>query len=102
MVAWAVLLARPFGLKSHCLSMEDSPRAIAVGWVLMLVAMMAPLTMGAARRRCDPSWIRFWESSIGSWLRIKADGRRRHKNCAEGRKPRCMARKSKDSSDEVR
>ena len=30
-MAWAVLLARPFGLKSHCLSMEDSPRAIAVG-----------------------------------------------------------------------
>jgi len=47
MVAWAVLLARPFGVNIHCLCMEDSPRAIAAGWVLMLVAMMAPLTIPA-------------------------------------------------------
>jgi predicted metal-binding membrane protein len=46
-VAWAVLLARPFGMNSHCLNMEESPRAIAGAWVLMLVAMMAPLTVPA-------------------------------------------------------
>jgi predicted metal-binding membrane protein len=46
MAAWAVLLAGPSGVNGHCLSMEGSPRAIA-GWVLMLVAMMAPLTIPA-------------------------------------------------------
>jgi predicted metal-binding membrane protein len=47
MVAWAVLLVRPFGVNNHCPIMENSPRAIAAGWVLMLVAMMAPLTIPA-------------------------------------------------------
>jgi predicted metal-binding membrane protein len=47
MVAWAVLLARPSGMNSHCMNMEESPRAIAEAWVLMLVAMMAPLTIPA-------------------------------------------------------
>jgi len=47
MVAWAVLLARPSGVNNYCPSMEGSPRAIAAGWVLMLVAMMAPLTIPA-------------------------------------------------------
>jgi len=47
MVAWAVLLARPSGVNSHCLSMGESPGAITTGWMLMLVAMMAPLTIPA-------------------------------------------------------
>jgi predicted metal-binding membrane protein len=47
MVAWTVLLAGPYGLNSHCLSMEDSPHAVVAGWVLMLVAMMTPLTIPA-------------------------------------------------------
>jgi predicted metal-binding membrane protein len=46
-VAWTVLLARPSGMNSRCMSMEGSPRAIAEGWVLMLAAMMAPLTIPA-------------------------------------------------------
>lgn len=46
MMAWAVLLARPSGVNSHCLSMEDSRHAIA-WWAVMLVAMMAPLTIPA-------------------------------------------------------
>jgi len=45
--AWFVLLAGPSSVNSHCLRMEDSPRALAAGWVLMLVAMMAPLTIPA-------------------------------------------------------
>jgi predicted metal-binding membrane protein len=47
MVAWAVLLASPSGMNGHSMNMEESPRAIAEGWALMLVAMMAPLTIPA-------------------------------------------------------
>lgn len=47
MMAWAVLLAEPSVVNSHCLSMGDSPRAITAGWVLMLIAMMGPLTIPA-------------------------------------------------------
>ena len=45
--AWAALLASPPTVATHCLRLEDTPRAVAAGWLLMLVAMMAPLTIPA-------------------------------------------------------
>lgn len=44
--AWAVLLAWPTRM-NMCPYMEDSPRAVAARWALMLAAMMAPLIIPA-------------------------------------------------------